>query len=171
MERYRNDREKGFLEIRGEFRVRLAEAEAREGSVLGDWFDWPPPPNVSEVLAWREDSGVFPAQVCVVYEGDGERDWFTYGGRESLYGYLPTKWRPYPTAPGKASAPTAAEVIAAAEKALGPIGKNADEAERLLNEGWVEKHQHIANKLQFGDVVEAKSALAAIAKWKEAQNA
>ncbi len=62
-------------------------------------------------------------------------------------------------------------MIAAAEKALGPIGKNADEAERLLNEGWVEKHQHIANKLQFGDVVEAKSALALIAKYKEAQNA
>lgn len=66
---------------------------------------------------------------------------------------------------------TAAEVIAAAERALLPICKNADEAERLLNEGWVEKHQHIANKLQFGDVVEAKDALAAIAKWKEATDA
>ncbi len=73
MERYRNDREKGFLEIRGEFRVRLAEAEAREGSVLGDWFDWPPPPNVSEVLAWREDSGVFPAKCawCTKATGSG----------------------------------------------------------------------------------------------------
>ena len=66
-------------------------------------------------------------------------------------------------------APSAAEVIAACEGALLPIAKNADEAQRLLNEGWVEKHQHIANKLQFGDVVEAKNTLATIAKWKEAQ--
>ena len=68
----------------------------------------------------------------------------------------------------EASVPTAAEVIAAAERALAPICKNADEAERLLNEGWVEKHQCIANKLQFGDVIMAKDALAIIAKWKEA---
>lgn len=63
----------------------------------------------------------------------------------------------------------AAEVIEACRVALEPICRNAEEAERLLNEGWVEKHQHIANKLQFGDVVNAKNASGLIAEWKAAQ--
>jgi hypothetical protein len=69
----------------------------------------------------------------------------------------------------EASVPTAAEVIAAAERALGPICADADEARRCVKQGWVPADQHITNRVTFGDVIRAADTLAAIAKWKEAQ--
>jgi len=80
--------------------------------------------------------------------------------------------------PGEASVPTAAEVIAAAEKALGGI-------EWFLDAGVQESSMaprccsvcgkvQVEGKPEHGascNAVEVKATLAAIAKWKEAQNA
>jgi hypothetical protein len=145
----------------------IAAAEAREAGEKDGWFDWPPPPNISEVIAWREDSGVFPAQVCVVYEGDGDRDWFTYGGRESLFGYLPTKWKPYPTAPGEATQPTAAEVIEAAEKALEAFARGGV-IDCLSREDYSVMKERIVDWHGPSDFLTAVDAIALIARWKEA---
>ncbi len=66
-----------------------------------EWCPWPPlwyADRGREVLAYREDVGVFAA---VAYEDEetGEETWFGDGGHEDLTGDLPTLWAPMPKEP------------------------------------------------------------------------
>ncbi len=110
-------------EIGGEYeqsdKCRITQLEAENAALKARLDDWrsftTAPEDGTEIIAWREDAGVFAVKF---YRSgptfdDGPPDlydccWWADG--EDLTGDLPTLWRPLPSPPSKAA-------IEAAEKA------------------------------------------------------
>ncbi len=77
--------------------ARVAIKQANESP----WLPWPPPWSEDrgrEILAYREDAGVFSAMVHEDEETGGET-WFGDGGFEDLTHDPPSHWRPMPSGP------------------------------------------------------------------------